>query len=85
VANPPFGISTALLRRLLQPGSRLCSAQLILQDQTARRWASPAGPGAQRWGRHFEVTVGPRVPRRAFAPAPPVDARVLIIRRRRTP
>jgi 23S rRNA (adenine-N6)-dimethyltransferase len=82
VANPPFAVSTALLRRLLQPGGRLLSARLILQDQAARRWASLAAPGAGRWSRQFEVTIGLRVPRRAFLPPPHVDARVLVIERR---
>jgi 23S rRNA (adenine-N6)-dimethyltransferase len=82
VANPPFAITDPLLRRLLQPGSRLRSAHLILQEQAARRWASPAAPGCRRWARTFDVRTGLRVPRSAFRPAPPVDARVLVIRRR---
>lgn len=82
VANPPFEISTALLRRLLQPGSRLLSARMLLQEQTARRWASADAPGARRWGRDFAVSVGPRVPRRSFTPRPRVDVRVLEVVRR---
>jgi 23S rRNA (adenine-N6)-dimethyltransferase len=82
VANPPFGITTALLRRLLQPGSRLLSARLIVQDQAARRWSGPAAPASRRWWTTFEVTPGPRLPRKAFSPPPHVDARVLVIRRR---
>ena len=85
VANPPFAVTTALLRRLLQPGSRLLSARLVLQQQAARRWVSPAAPAAARWRRDYEVDLGPRVPRRAFEPAPRVDARVLIIDRRSQP
>lgn len=84
VANPPFGLTTALLRRLLQPGSRLLSAHLVLQDQAARRWAGETAPGARRWGRSFETSAGIRVPRSAFRPPPAVDARVLVIRRRQT-
>jgi 23S rRNA (adenine-N6)-dimethyltransferase len=80
VANPPFAVTDRLLRRLLQPGSRLRSAHLILQEQAARRWASPAAPGYPRWIRSFEVRTGPRVPRGAFRPVPPVDARILVIR-----
>lgn len=81
VANPPFGVSTALLRRLLQPGSRLVAARLILQDPVARRWAGPDAPGARRWSRSFTASLGQRVPRRAFTPRPRVDARVLMIDR----
>ena len=82
VANPPFNVTTALLRRLLQPGSRLLSAHLIVQEQAARRWAGATAPGASRWRRTFGVSIGTRVPRSAFLPPPHVDARVLVIRRR---
>jgi len=83
VANPPFHVTAALLRRLLQPGSRLVSARLILQDQAARRWASWAAPGAPRWRRSYDVTLGPKVPRAAFVPAPHVQVRILGLRRAR--
>ncbi|WCO68177.1 rRNA adenine N-6-methyltransferase family protein [Iamia majanohamensis] len=83
VGNPPFAVTSALLRRLLQPGSRMVSARVVLQDQAARRWASPSAPGVHRWGRAFDAELGRRVPRRAFRPPPPVDARVLHLDRRR--
>jgi 23S rRNA (adenine-N6)-dimethyltransferase len=82
VANPPFGITAPLLRRLLHPGSRLVSAHLVLQRQVVRRWASPDAPGAPRWSRDYVVVPGRPVPRRAFRPHAPVDVRVLCIRRR---
>jgi 23S rRNA (adenine-N6)-dimethyltransferase len=83
VASPPFGVSSRLLRRLLQPGSRLLAARLILQDQVVRRWAAPDAPGAARWAKEFRATVGRRIPRRAFIPPPHVDTRILAIDRRR--
>ena len=82
VANPPFAITAPLLRRVLQRGSRLRSATLILQEQAARRWASPSAPAASRWDQHFDARLGPRVPRHAFRPPPGVDTRILEIRRR---
>jgi 23S rRNA (adenine-N6)-dimethyltransferase len=82
VANPPFAITTALLRRLLAPGSRLVTAHLVLPDAVARRWSVGRAPGAGRWRRDYELTVGRRIPRRAFTPAPPVDCSTLVIRRR---
>jgi len=81
VANPPFGITTALLRRLLQPGSRLRTAHLILPEHAARRWAGAGAPGRARWSRTFAVQLGDRMPRRAFQPPPARDARILVIRR----
>ena len=82
VANPPFSITTAILRRLLHPSSRLASAHLVLKVDTARRWTSPSAPGAGRWQRQVEPTLGVRVPRSAFHPAPPVDCRMLHLQRR---
>ena len=82
VANPPFGVTAALLRRLLHPGSRLVSARLILDDRAVRRWTSPSAPGAARWSSSFDLVRERPVPRRAFEPRPHVDSRVLVIRRR---
>ena len=82
VANPPFGATTALLRRLVQPGSRLVAAHLVLPAHAVDRWSSPGAPGAGRWAREFTTGRGRRVPRCAFTPPPPADARVLRIVRR---
>lgn len=82
VASPPYGITASLVRRLLQRGSRLESARLVVQDQAARRWASSGAPGVARWGADFAVGLGPRVPRAAFTPRPHVDSRVLVVARR---
>ncbi len=81
VANPPFAVTTALLRRLLQPGSRLRTARLVLPEHAAQRWAGPGAPGRARWGRTFAVELGDRMPRRAFQPPPTRDARILVIGR----
>ena len=40
VANPPYGISSGLLRTLLGPGSRLVAADLVLQRAVVRKYAS---------------------------------------------
>ena len=82
VASVPYAVTSPLLRRLTQPGSRLTSAHLVVQAQAAVRWASPAAPAATRWQRTFDVALGPAVPRRAFTPPPRVDSRVLVLRRR---
>jgi 23S rRNA (adenine-N6)-dimethyltransferase len=76
VANPPYGISSVLLRTLLAPGSRLVAADLVLQRAVVRRHASD---GARR----FSLSVGLMLPRRAFLPPPRVDSAVLVVRRRR--
>jgi len=81
VANPPFSLLSPLLKRLLAPGSRLDAADLVVPRQAARRWAGNTAPGARRWEATFEVTVRCTVPRHAFIPCPPRDAKVLQVRR----
>jgi 23S rRNA (adenine-N6)-dimethyltransferase len=80
VANPPYAISGALLRRLLAPGSRLVAADLVLQRAVVRRYADGAVPGLRR--PHWDLGQGCLLPRRAFRPPPQVDSAVLVIRRR---
>lgn len=79
LANPPFGATSALLRRLLAPGSRLRRADLVVARQAARRWASPGAPGAGRWSQRFRVSMGPGIPRAAFHPRPTVDSALLVV------
>jgi 23S rRNA (adenine-N6)-dimethyltransferase len=82
VANPPYAATSAVLRRLLAPGSRLVSARLVVQAEAAARWASAAAPGAGRWQRRLVAELGPPVPRRAFVPPPSVRSQVLVLRHR---
>jgi 23S rRNA (adenine-N6)-dimethyltransferase len=81
VANPPFDATAAILKRVLQRGSRLVSAHVVVKEQQARRWSAADAPGANRWRRDF-VYPGPRLPGYAFRPAPPCNARVLCLARR---
>jgi len=81
VSSPPYGISTSLLKRLLAPGSRLVSADLVLQRAVVNRWTAGAVPGAARWSQYYDLSIGIRLPRKAFTPPPHVDSAVLLIRR----
>jgi 23S rRNA (adenine-N6)-dimethyltransferase len=81
VANPPFTITMALLRRLLTPGSRLVAADIVVPRHIARRWSVGGVDGASRWGSQFHVSLGMRVPARSFKPTIAHDAVVLRIRR----
>ena len=74
VANPPYHISSALLRTLTARGSWLVRADLVLQKAFARKMATGARPG--RW----RATIGMSVPRNAFEPTPNVDSAVLVIK-----
>ncbi len=82
VANPPFAITTAILRRLLSRGSRLVTADLVVPRHVAVRWASGRGAGAPQWMRTFDARVATVLPRAAFRPRPPGEAAVLRIERR---
>jgi 23S rRNA (adenine-N6)-dimethyltransferase len=88
VANPPFGATAALLRRLLDdPRTPLRRADLILQEQAARRYAAtrPATPRSVRWGCWYELRVARRLPPGCFRPPPRVAAAVLVATRRSPP
>jgi 23S rRNA (adenine-N6)-dimethyltransferase len=82
VANPPFSATTALLRRLTAPSSRLERASLVLPSWAAARWAAGRGTGGPRSRAAFACALGPRVPVRAFRPPPPQEPRVLLVSRR---
>lgn len=82
VSSPPYNISTLLLKRLLAQGSRLVSADLVLQRQVANRWVRGDAPGANRWFRYYTPSLGLRLPRKAFTPPPHVDSAVLQLRKR---
>jgi 23S rRNA (adenine-N6)-dimethyltransferase len=84
VANPPFAVTSPLLRRLLAPGSRLVAADLVLPRPVVQRWSSGRAPGVGRWHLSHHVGPGPRLPRSAFVPAAPVDCQTLVIRRRQS-
>jgi 23S rRNA (adenine-N6)-dimethyltransferase len=87
VANPPFDGATTLLRRLLDPGAALVSAEVVVQWGLAAKRAA-VWPGTQLsayWGAWFELSIARRLPRCVFTPPPAVDAGVLRIVRRSEP
>jgi 23S rRNA (adenine-N6)-dimethyltransferase len=75
VANPPFGVTIAVLRRLCRPQRSLYAADLVLPRGYVRR--AENGLVSSRW----TVARGLTVPRGAFRPAAPRDAGVLVVRR----
>jgi 23S rRNA (adenine-N6)-dimethyltransferase len=88
VANLPFGSTAAILRRLLgDPRTRLERADLVVQEQAARRYAArrPGTPETIAWGAFYELATGRRLGPTCFRPPPRVGAAVLIASRRRPP
>jgi 23S rRNA (adenine-N6)-dimethyltransferase len=75
VANPPFAITIALIRRLTARRSWMYRADLVLTRPVAVRIASRP-PGG------YLAETGLAIPARAFEPPPPKDAAVLVLRRR---
>jgi 23S rRNA (adenine-N6)-dimethyltransferase len=86
VSNVPFGITTALLRRLLAERG-WASAVLLVQWEVARKRAAVGGTTllTASWWPWFDFELAGRVPAVAFRPRPAVDGGLLVIRRRAAP
>ena len=82
VANPPFGVITAIMRRLLSPGSRMTTADLVLPRHVARRWTDAKAPAFRRWGMTFSARTIAELPPSSFKPRAPGGTLVLRIERR---
>lgn len=87
VANPPFNLTAALLRRLLFEAPSPQTATLVLQREAARKWAGVPRPTAVSlmaapW---FELRTAEPFGRRDFTPAPSIHVAVLAIARRACP
>ena len=82
VANPPFAITTALLRSLTRPTSQLTHGALVLPRWATMRWAGGRGVGEPTSTRRYDFAAGPAVPTKALHPPPPESPRVLLVARR---
>jgi len=90
VGNLPYFISSPLLRRILGLHDHVRDAHVMLQEEVARRIASP--PGSRDYGvlsvlfaLWADVDVPLRFPPGAFQPAPGVDSALLRARFRTVP
>ena len=90
VANLPYNISTPLLFRLLEAGSRFSRMVLMLQTEVVARLV--ARPGRREYGllsvmaqSAAEIVEGFRVSAQCFRPRPEVGSTVVSLRRRSTP
>lgn len=86
VANVPFHLTTAVLRRVLA-AKHWQSAILLVQWEVARRRAGVGGATmlTASWWPWYEFTLHERVPARSFRPVPGVDGGLLTITRRAHP
>jgi 23S rRNA (adenine-N6)-dimethyltransferase len=88
VANLPFAVGTAILRRLLgDPRVPLIQLDAIVEWglATKRTAVWPSTLLGCTWGTWYELRLVRRVPRGCFAPPPAVDAAVLRATRRQEP
>jgi 23S rRNA (adenine-N6)-dimethyltransferase len=86
--NIPFAITTRLLHRLLEePASWLVRADLVVQEQVARKRAAspPRSLMTLSWAPWWKFERGPRLPAYLFHPRPGTDAAVLTVIRREPP
>jgi 23S rRNA (adenine-N6)-dimethyltransferase len=85
VANPPFGLTTWLCRRLLGDRTlQLTGADLVL-EWGAAKWltdSSPRDNETASWTARYDIRLVRRVPAASFSPRPRADAAYLTIRRR---
>ena len=83
VANIPFHTTSALLRRLLDPGaSRLARAHLVVQHAAARRLIGvPTDARSRWWAARYRIRLARRIPAACFRPPPAVDAALLVVDR----
>lgn len=78
VANPPYAVSAALVRRITARGSHLVRADLVLPRWQVRRYVVDPPRG-------YAAELGLHVPASAFRPSPRSDSAVLVLRRHRRP
>lgn len=85
VSSIPYGISTALLRRLLGPRTtRLRRAALVVEWGFAKRVTEPLPRSTELawWAARFDIQLLRKVPAHCFRPSPSVDSAQLLLRRR---
>jgi 16S rRNA (adenine1518-N6/adenine1519-N6)-dimethyltransferase len=90
VGNLPYYVSSPLLRRILDLHDQVRDAHVMLQEEVARRVASP--PGSRAYGilsilyaLWADVDIPVRFPPGAFRPAPRISSALLRARFRDTP
>lgn len=85
VANPPFGMTTELLGRLLDhPDRGPERADLVVQHEVARKHATtpPVALRTAAWSPWWSFEIGMAFGPEAFRPRPAVHASVLTLRKR---
>lgn len=88
VSNIPFGLTTKVLRLLLDdPEAGPDRADLLVQREVAvkRCHEPPTTLRSAAWAPWWSFELGPVVPRQAFRPVPGVDGAWLVVRKRRPP
>jgi 23S rRNA (adenine-N6)-dimethyltransferase len=88
VASPPFGLTTALLARLLDdPAHGPTRADLLVEWDVARKRAAlpPTTLRSAAWAPWWLVALGEKVPRQSFRPVPAVDTGWVTLTRRDPP
>ena len=88
VANIPYYLTSNLVRTLSESANPPATAVLLVQKEVAERVA--AKPGAMSLlsvsaQYYWEVDLGREVPAALFTPAPKVDSRILVLKRRAEP
>jgi 23S rRNA (adenine-N6)-dimethyltransferase len=86
--NVPFGATTLLLKRLLDPSPMgISRADLVVEEAVAVKRAGFRGGNVLNlgWAPWWRFSIGKRLPAHSFLPPPSVDAAMLTIERRAEP
>lgn len=85
VASIPYGITTPILRKLLnQPANPMDRAVLVIEKGAAKRFTTsrPTNPEVLKWRMWFRFTMGQQIGSYCFSPPPSVESVVFKIKRR---
>lgn len=88
IGNIPFGVTTKILRHLLDSPRRApVRTDVIVQLGAARRYArqKPSSALTASWLPWYEFKVVQRIPSNAFRPVPRSDAALLSVKKRSSP
>lgn len=85
VANPPFGLTTWLCRRLLGDRTLSLTGAELLLEWGAAKWLTEPWPRDRElasWAARYDIRLVRRVPATSFSPLPSADAAHVSVRRR---
>ncbi|WP_440898147.1 23S ribosomal RNA methyltransferase Erm [Amphibacillus sp. Q70] len=88
VSNIPYGITTPIMKKLLnQPQHRLSRALIVMAKGAAKGFTSKwiKDVYVLQWRMYFDIKVARHIAKTNFSPPPKVDSSLVMITRKKTP